>query len=136
MSDPIKCTLIKVEPLVRVRKEGATAMIVNSDTFDKPVPGDMFFVPRDSEGLMANYLQGLSAWYHAHNIHRDPLVVVLPTGMHFVIDQKYWGGAYGENPEGLSWEVTGEAPLITMKPSINIVGHWHGFLENGELRTC
>ena len=35
--------------------------------------------------------------------------------------------------ETRGWTVTGEAPNITVSPSINIVGLWHGFLTSGIL---
>lgn len=31
------------------------------------------------------------------------------------------------------WTVTGEAPNITVTPSINVIGIWHGWIRNGEL---
>jgi len=33
------------------------------------------------------------------------------------------------------WDVTGEAPDITVSPSINCLepGGWHGFIQNGEI---
>jgi hypothetical protein len=35
--------------------------------------------------------------------------------------------------DGLLWTVTGEAPNITVSPSINCLepGGWHGFIQNG-----
>lgn len=29
------------------------------------------------------------------------------------------------------WEVSGEALKLTVKPSINVVGSWHGFITDG-----
>lgn len=34
---------------------------------------------------------------------------------------------------GARWLVTGEAPNITVTPSIDVVGVWHGWIRNGEL---
>lgn len=40
---------------------------------------------------------------------------------------------------GKGWEVTGDAPAITVSPSIHIrpgrgaPGEWHGFIRNGEV---
>lgn len=58
---------------------------------------------------------------------RAPLAVQLPIGGFFV-DGPFWNN---NGPYGDGWMVTGEAPLITMSPSINIVGHYHGWLQNG-----
>lgn len=58
---------------------------------------------------------------------RPALCVQLPSGG-FAVDGPYWNsnGYYGDG-----WKVTGEAPLITLAPSINVVGHYHGWLQNG-----
>lgn len=61
---------------------------------------------------------------------RPPLRVKLPTtggnGGWFSPDQPAT-----DNAEGRGWEVTGQAPNITLSPSINIVGDYHGWLQNG-----
>ena len=31
------------------------------------------------------------------------------------------------------WNVTGTPPEITVTPSINVIGYWHGWIRNGEL---
>ena len=31
------------------------------------------------------------------------------------------------------WDIQGTPPNITVRPSINVVGYWHGFITNGEL---
>lgn len=36
-----------------------------------------------------------------------------------------------EGPDGAGWDVTGEAPNITVNPSINIIGSYHGWIRNG-----
>jgi hypothetical protein len=69
----------------------------------------------------------LSDYYFEHNKHRRPLFVVLPKKVLFVIDGKC-------NDDGVSyggWQVTGVAPNITVSPSINIRGAYHGWLQNG-----
>lgn len=35
--------------------------------------------------------------------------------------------------DGQPWEVTGEAPKLTVTPSINVVGVWHGWIRDGVL---
>lgn len=36
-----------------------------------------------------------------------------------------------EGPDGAGWDVTGEAPNITVRPSIDVRGSYHGFITNG-----
>jgi hypothetical protein len=31
------------------------------------------------------------------------------------------------------WDVTGIPPNLTVSPSINAIGHWHGWIRDGEL---
>lgn len=60
---------------------------------------------------------------------RPPIVVILPDNTSFMVDSCYMGDL--EKQEG--WIVTGEAPNITVSPSINCIGHYHGWLQNGVL---
>lgn len=108
-------------------------MMVDKATGERPVPGDMWFVhPTDKwPQVSPNYL---SDYYYAHNAHRLPLQVVLPTGDHFTIDAKCTsdGKMYG------GWTVTGEPPRITVAPSISMGeggSIWHGYLQGGVLKT-
>jgi hypothetical protein len=60
---------------------------------------------------------------------RPPLIVVLPNGTDFIVDVKPSRGGPG-------WTVTGEAPNITVSPSINCnafdrLRGYHGFLRDG-----
>lgn len=93
--------------------------------------GTMFHLPRNADmNEWPWYLASkdrLSDLYHQHNSHRQPLFVVLPKHTLFVIDGKCWknGESYG------GWTVTGEAPNITVNPSIDIGGSYHGFLVSG-----
>lgn len=34
-----------------------------------------------------------------------------------------------------SWKWNGDREKPTLSPSVRVIGYWHGFLENGELRT-
>lgn len=60
---------------------------------------------------------------------RAPLVVKLPDGTEFCVDERA-SHEIGK-PSGSGWAVTGTAPAITVAPSINIIGRYHGFLQNG-----
>lgn len=69
----------------------------------------------------------LSDQYLAGTIdRRPPLMVVLPNGDYFGVDSSISGETRG-------WQVAGEPPRITVSPSINCVGAWHGWLQDGVL---
>jgi hypothetical protein len=80
-----------------------------------------------SESLSPNYYRDWAG-------KRAPIIIALPyrkgpgIGSHFCIDGRFWreGVAYGDG-----WVVTGEAPLITLAPSVNIGSSYHGMLQNG-----
>lgn len=71
---------------------------------------------------------------------RPPLMIILPSihykdGDRFLIDR-----AASDDPEKKGWDVTivgelknGETPNITLSPSINCVGSYHGYIRNGEI---
>lgn len=94
-------------------------------------PGDMWVdakVPRergDAYGLSTEY-------YRDWADKRGPIWVVLPNGDRFCVDSAYSNGP-GYNPERHGWTVSGEAPNITVSPSINCIGRNHGWLQNGVL---
>jgi hypothetical protein len=50
-------------------------------------------------------------------------------------DPAHWWHTNGQSSkegEGF-WIVRGEPPKLTVKPSINMVGSWHGWITDGEL---
>lgn len=55
---------------------------------------------------------------------RKPLLVLLPGPVVFGIDSAVSGETRG-------WQVSGEAPNITVSPSINCIGQYHGWLRGG-----
>lgn len=59
---------------------------------------------------------------------RDPYVVRLPGPVDFCIDTRAWseGKHYGDG-----WEISGWGKTLTLTPSINIGGIYHGFITNG-----
>lgn len=114
---------------------GTTLLVDSSghgwDIDDLPI-GAMFAVPRhadreDEWPWWAAADEWLSDYYHAHNAHREPLLVKLPGRVVWCIDSKSWSG----NVLGAGWAVTGNGPNITVSPSINCIGTYHGFLVNG-----
>lgn len=70
----------------------------------------------------------LTAHYFKHNSGRPPLIVKLPGGLYFLIDGQCYSGAKGHYD---GWKVSGKPPRITVKPSINFKGRYHGWLRDG-----
>lgn len=101
--------------------------------------GTMFYLPDniniDSEDTKFDWpwymakKYKISDYYFQNNFHRRPLFILLPQNTLFLIDGKCWsnGNHYG------GWTVRGEAPNITVEPSINIGGIYHGWLKDGVL---
>lgn len=63
---------------------------------------------------------------------RPPIWVCLPNGDWFCVDAHQY-----QDPDH-GWTVTGQAPAITVTPSIHVKNdddstRWHGFLTNGVL---
>lgn len=99
--------------------------------------GDMFYAdPRclqDEVGLpfpmqMAKRKR-LSAYYFQNNSHRLPLILTFPLGVFFCLDSM----TIKDGQMSGGWTVIGDAPMITVHPSINLVGHYHGWLQAGVL---
>lgn len=93
--------------------------------------GDMWIAPH----LLARpegHLYRPASKYFARNSHRPPLIVALPAPgggrVDWCVDGPAWKGG---QPYGDGWDVSGEPPLITVAPSINIVGVYHGYIQNG-----
>lgn len=101
---------------------------------ENPKPGDMWPDPEMIEGELAEYYrQNLLSekYFRRWHSRRPPLVVRLPNGVEFCVDSRPTKG-------GTGWDVTGEAPSITVSPSINSNGFsrehgYHGWLQNGVL---
>lgn len=74
----------------------------------------------------------LGSNYFAHNAHRKPIVVWLPGGNAWCIDGRACndGVYYGDG-----WLVSGDPYLgtLTVKPSINMNGIYHGWLANNRI---
>ncbi len=98
--------------------------------------GDMFYGPSANELedskwdlIIKMYAKHLSSYYHTNNAHRKPLFVILPGPALFCVDGQTWNGGVHEG----GWTVTGVEPNITVHPSINLGGVYHGFLQNGAI---
>lgn len=69
----------------------------------------------------------LAGW-RSGAITRMPLVVRMPDGTDFCVDGPTRQS--GERGSG-GWQVSGEPPVITVTPSINLVGYYHGWIRDG-----
>ena len=88
--------------------------------------GDMFYIDRPEEALREMHI---SEYYWANNAaKRKPIAVILPGKHYFCVDQMCYSGTGGYSG---GWTVTGDAPKITVHPSINYVGSYHGYLTDG-----
>lgn len=83
-------------------------------------PGDMWLQKdRDRQDPQ------LSESYRRHRAAlRPPAVVCLPGNVRFCVDADYGVGG---------WDVRGEPPRLTVSPSIDAQGIYHGFLRGGIL---
>lgn len=89
-----------------------------------PKIGDMW---PSTRYLQTKYTRGniLSDEYFKHWVNkRPPLYVMLPGYICFCVDSR----AACDNK---GWKITGWPPDITVSPSINIIGIYHGFIRNG-----
>lgn len=97
--------------------------------------GDMFFIDpaewmEDGHYRWPSYYASpkrLSSFYKSYTQDRPPILVMLPSRVLWCVDSMCVnsGNWYG------GWSVTGKAPNISVSPSINVGGHYHGFLTNG-----
>ena len=129
------CYFLENPPLASYELDGKHYFYV--DTRELKV-GAMWYA-RNNEGEVVSEAwrrkMHLSAHYWANNAHRPPLLVALPCNYSsgpglqvFSIDSQCYERERGYY-EG--WSVDGEPPRITVAPSINIVGSYHGYLREG-----
>ena len=132
--DIVSVKLVECRDPARPGVIGETAFVLRDGRhlFFRELPvGAMFPIPDGADMTeWPWYLASdkrLSEHYFKNNAHRRALFVVLPGRVLFVIDGQCQkdGQSYG------GWCVSGQAPLITVNPSINIHGAYHGFLQNG-----
>lgn len=131
---PIPCRLIEAVQVTRRCDCGGLNCpqylyqeLVDAATDRPPVVGDMWYRSRDEF-----HPKFLSPQYWAHHAAvREPLMVVLPTGRRFCLDQRAQLPSGHVLPDG--WDVTGTAPRITLRPSLNLLKDYHGWLTDGVL---
>lgn len=87
-----------------------------------------FFCKEDR--LSENYKQ-------QHRATRPPILVYLPGCSLFCVDGACWSSVPKPDGQGSvveyygGWTVSGTPQLLTVSPSINCVGIYHGFIQNG-----
>lgn len=81
------------------------------------VTGDAFY---DDD-----YPQSLISTIHAG---KRPIILCLPGRVFFCIYSKQRRDGQDLEP---GWQVSGEPTALTLSPSVNIGGIWHGFVSNG-----
>jgi hypothetical protein len=93
--------------------------------------GDMYFSESYTQYHTSEFLRVLSPEYRRDWFgKRPPLFVITPVGP-WCIDAVSTDGNGNNNNHG--WTVLGEVPNITVSPSINFEGYYHGWLQNGLL---
>lgn len=104
--------------------------LIEPPPFEGPfAPGDCWYATRDGESW-CEFPGGRRPILLAAE-HRDarPMIVVLPDGRPWCLHSPASGSEAG-------WSVAGELPNVTVHPSIDRRGSWHGWLVEGELRSC
>ena len=80
-----------------------------------------------ADGRSYWYGYRISMSFEVQSARQNPIAVVLPSaygGIHFCVDSD-WTDADG------SWTVSGHLPNLTLSPSVNLVGIYHGWIQNG-----
>ncbi|WDL96961.1 hypothetical protein [Alicyclobacillus sp. ALC3] len=106
---PWKCRMVEYDPAMKLEI------------------GDMFFANEYLQNSVS--LKHLSAHYLAEPAGRPPLWVMTPGGCWCVDERPFVRGEWTDG----GWKVTGTAPNITARPSINFPGLYHGWLTDGVL---
>lgn len=85
-------------------------------------PGSYWTIPADAEGY---FVRPLSPEFHASG--RDYVIfITLPGGAEWCPDMV-------SSESGQGWTVTGDLPNITVRPSVDQIGRYHGWLTDGVL---
>jgi hypothetical protein len=109
-------------------------LFVNAATDTPPEPGDVFYAPHlfdERRGHLSPHY-----WEAYAETQRDPIVVVLPTGVWWCVDELTWTKERGFF--GIGWKATGsidDIPItLSVVPSIRSLTY-HGTLTKGILTT-
>lgn len=102
---------------------------VNLEPYYRAADGQHWPMRELPIGAMLNALWMLSRWVGPDGLS---LQVKLPPGG----PHDWWnidGPSYNNGVQGPGWTRTGIVPNITVNPSIDYPGHYHGWLQNGAL---
>lgn len=129
------CRFLETPPMASFEGDGKTYHYVDTRQLKC---GDMWYARGDDGQVVSEERRRgmhLTAHYWAHNAGRPPIMVLLPqrysTGpglQEFCVDGQCHNGERGYYD---GWTVSGTPPQITVSPSINMVGSYHGYLQNG-----
>lgn len=102
-------------------------------------PGDCWYLLPNEDGAWflfpGDETTGPLMPVHIPDVHRRtgvrPMAVVLPGegGIHCL----HTSPSSAPND---GWTVTGNLPNVTVHPSIDVRGRWHGWIRDGELLPC
>lgn len=106
--------------------------LVDRATGQSPILGDMYYAPWYLENNFER--SGLAPHYWARpEPRRAPIVVHLPSkhggSRTFCVDQMAYNSEQGWH--GAGWTISGIEPRLTLSPSINLHGDYHGYLSDG-----
>ena len=96
-------------------------MVDSDDPVAQQKPGAMWFAD-EGYPYFADYVS--EKYTDTWRDKRPPICVRIPSSEVFCVDARPSDGAPG-------WDVSGDAPNITVAPSINIIGRYHGWIRNG-----
>ena len=122
--------------LIEYTKESSGGTLNIGDAFYFTPPPDYSY-ENDPNGWYwpGHFATGerLSQQYRNDHLgHRSPILVFLPGRTLFCVDGACWNtGPDGKIVYHGGWSVLGFLPNITVTPSINIVGSYHGYITNG-----
>ncbi len=68
-------------------------------------------------------------YYSVNGLVRPPLVVFMPGNRPFCVDHVFSSGERGWHGSG--WKVSGDPENLTLQPSVNLVGTYHGYITDG-----
>jgi uncharacterized protein DUF6527 len=64
----------------------------------------------------------------AAHVGKRAIIVILPGNVYFCIYSKQITDGVQHEP---GWTVSGEPEALTLQPSVNVKGAWHGFISSG-----
>ncbi len=106
-------------------------MLTREEFYGRPMPDravgdttlmDPTWADRHRDIISPEYFRD---WYGK----RPTVAVVLPGPVTWCVDNR--ATVPGSLGLGSGWQVTGEPPNLSLHPSVNLKGRWHGWITNG-----